>query len=50
MKFNQFDAIAKMAEAMKHYDEVTIENFTWRELARVAYDSLEKYRRLTESE
>jgi len=47
-KFDRFAAIAKMAEAMKRYDETTEDNFTWRQLARVAYESLEEYKKLTE--
>ena len=49
MEFIQFDAIARMAEAMKSYDERTKENFTWRELARVAYVALENYKFLVEN-
>jgi len=48
MKFDRFVAIAKMAEAMKRYDETETENFTWRQLARVAYEALEEYKGLTE--
>ena len=49
MEFIRFDAIARMAEAMKDYDETTKENFTWRELARVAYVALENYKFLVEN-
>lgn len=49
MKYSQFDAIEHMAKSMKFYDETTKENFTWRELARVAYVALENYKFLVEN-
>ena len=48
MNHDQFNAIEHMAKAMKSYDEKN-ENKTWRELARVAYYSLEDYNRLVEN-
>lgn len=50
MKYSQFDAIEHMAKAMKFYDETTKENFTWRDLAGVAYIALEKYKFLVEND
>ena len=50
MEFIQFDAIARMAEAMKDYDENSQDDLTWRMLARVAYEALEDYKRLTEDD